>query len=485
MAEKWNGPLERIDGCRVRIPKEYSRGMRVPGMIFADESMLAQVTADQAPQQVVNVAHLPGIVKASMAMPDIHWGYGFPIGGVAAFDAGEGVISPGGVGYDINCGVRVVRTDLTLQDIQSRIGELVRGLFENIPSGVGSTGKVKLSQKEEKEVLRDGAAWAVRNGFGRDEDVRFTENEGRMAEADPAALSPRALERGRPQLGTLGSGNHFLEIQEVTEIFDPVTATAWGLETGQITVMIHTGSRGLGYQVCDDHLDAMVRAMSRYKIRVPDAQLACAPLRSPEGEKYFAAMSAAANYAWANRQIILHWVRETFGRVLGGSPEQSGIHLIYDVAHNIAKKEIHVVDGEARSLIVHRKGATRAFGPGHPDIPEKYRKTGQPVLIPGDMGTASYLLAGTEAAMDETFGSTCHGAGRVMSRHAAIRATQGRALARELEDRGITVRSHGKRTLAEEAPEAYKNIHHVVGIVQQAGLSRKVARMRPVGVVKG
>lgn len=485
MAEHWNGPLERLDAWRVQIPVDHARGMRVPGIIYVNEALMPLLTRDQAPQQVVNVAHLPGIVGASIAMPDIHWGYGFPIGGVAAMNVDEGVISPGGVGYDINCGVRVVRTNLTLPDIRDQMKTLVDTLFQNIPCGVGSAGKIKLSGADQKKVLREGSAWAVDRGFGWSEDLEFTEARGRISEADPDRLSNRALERGRNQLGTLGSGNHFIEIQEVAEIFDPAAAKAYGLEKGQITIMIHTGSRGLGYQVCDDSLDVMVRAMQKYRIRVPDQQLACAPVKSPEGEQYMAAMASAANYAWANRQVILHWVRESFETVLGIPSDRLQMHLIYDVAHNIAKREIHKVHGKDASLVVHRKGATRAFGPGHPDIPKSYQKVGQPVLIPGDMGTSSYILSGTSKAMEETFGSTCHGAGRVMSRHAAIRATQGRTLARELEDKGIQVRSRGRRTLAEEAPEAYKNIHQIVNVVDSAGIACKVARMRPLGVIKG
>ncbi|MBN2102799.1 RtcB family protein [bacterium] len=477
--------MEKIDDYRWRIPTDFARGMKVPGLIFADEEMLKQVRGDQAPQQVVNVAHLPGIVEHSMAMPDIHWGYGFPIGGVAGLDVEEGVISPGGVGYDINCGVRLVRTQLKLCDIQPKIKELVDGLFQNVPCGVGSSGRMQLSQKDLKNVLERGAAWAVEQGFGWNEDVIFTEEEGCFAGANAKALSSRAMERGRPQLGTLGSGNHFLEIQEVVEIFNPSAAQVFGLSKGQITVMIHTGSRGLGYQVCDDYLDLMEKAMQKYKIRVPDRQLACAPVQSTEGEAYFAAMAAAANYAWTNRQLIMHWVRETFCKVMGRSPEQMGMHLVYDVAHNIAKPETHQIHGEKKSLMVHRKGATRAFGPGQPGVPQKYLLTGQPVLIPGDMGTSSYVLVGTDQAMEKSLGSTCHGAGRVMSRHAAVRLTQGRMLIRELEDQGIVVRSRGKRTLQEEVSEAYKDITHVVNIVHNAGLSRKVARMRPLGVVKG
>ncbi|MBN1782960.1 RtcB family protein [bacterium] len=485
MAEPWNGPLEKVDDYRWRIPDDFIRGMKVPGLIFADEEMLSQVRQDQAPQQVVNVAHLPGVIGYAMAMPDIHWGYGFPIGGVAAMDAEEGVISPGGVGYDINCGVRLVRTGLTLSDIKSKMKELINGLFTNIPCGVGSSGRLKLTNQDLKAVLERGPAWALEKGFGWNGDVEMTEDQGCIDGADVKALSSRALERGKPQLGTLGSGNHFLEIQEVAEIYDAETADAFGLKKGQITVMIHTGSRGLGYQVCDDSLDIMGKAMQKYKIRPPDKQLACTPVRSSEGGRYFSAMAAAANYAWTNRQLILHWVRETFSAVLERSPEDMGMHQVYDVAHNIAKFETHTAGERKLRVVVHRKGATRAFGPNHPDVPGAYQKTGQPVLIPGDMGTASYVLAGTEQAMTESFGSTCHGAGRVMSRHAAIRATRGRALARELEDQGIFVQSRGRNTLQEEAPEAYKDIHHVVNIVHNAGLSRRVAKMRPVGVVKG
>ena len=485
MGNPWHGPLEKIDHYRWMIPKSYHQGMRVPGIIYADDEMLKQVRMDQAPQQVANVAHLPGVLCYVMAMPDIHWGYGFPIGGVAGIDAQDGVISPGGVGYDINCGVRLVHTNLTPNDLKGHIQRLVDKIFQNVPSGVGSKSKLKLSPKELRRVLENGPVWAIQQGFGWNEDVELTEQGGCIKEADASALSARALERGRPQLGTLGSGNHFIEIQEIEEIFNPDIANIYGLEKGKITVMIHTGSRGLGYQVCDDNLDYMVKAMHRYKISIPDKQLACTPVRSPEGRMYFSAMAAAANYAWTNRQLILHWVRESFEQILGQSAERLGMHMVYDVAHNIAKFENHLIKNKEKKIVVHRKGATRAFGPGHQDIPEKYRLVGQPVLIPGDMGTASYVLAGTQKAMEETFGSTCHGAGRVMSRHAAMKATRGRVIDRELADRGITVRSQGRRTLHEEASEAYKDIHKVVEIVHQAGISTKVARLRPLGVVKG
>ncbi|MCD6115826.1 RtcB family protein [bacterium] len=485
MTALWDGPLKKVNDYLWKIPVSYAEGMNVPGFIFADEKMIEDVRRDSAPLQVANVAHLPGILKGSFAMPDIHWGYGFPIGGVAAFDIDSGIISPGGVGYDINCGVRLIKTDLEESDIRGVIHTLIQGLFQNIPSGVGSTGKLKLSQKQERDVLRDGAVWAVKNGFGWDEDLLFTENRGIFDGADPSALSQRAIQRGSHQLGTLGSGNHFLEIQKVETIFDKEKAEAFGLREGQITIMVHTGSRGLGYQVCDDSLDDMVKAMDKYSIKVPDKQLASAPVNSSEAEKYLAGMAAAANYAWANRQTILHWIRETFERVFNQSAENLGMHMVYDVAHNIAKFEDHLINGQKKKVLVHRKGATRAFGPENPDIPEPYRNTGQPVLIPGDMGTASYVLAGTKCAEKESFGSTCHGAGRVMSRHAAVRAAKGRSIFKEMEERGVVVQSRSRKTLAEESPEAYKDIDRVVNIVHNAGLSLKVARMRPLGVVKG
>ncbi len=485
MGKNWEGKLERLDAFRWCIPETFQKGMRVPGIIFSDEEMLQQIRQDQAPQQVVNVAHLPGITGASMAMPDIHWGYGFPIGGVAALNKEEGVISPGGVGYDINCGVRLLRTNLVFEDIKKDLTRLVETLFRNIPCGVGSKSKLKLSKKELNKVLENGSSWAVKQGFGWEEDIEFTEDNGCMDGADPGVLSSRALNRGMPQLGTLGSGNHFLEIQIVDEIFDEEIARIYGLEKGEITVMIHTGSRGLGYQVCDDSLTRMVHAVNKYNITLPDKQLACVPVTSPEGKQYFAGMAAAANYAWTNRQVIMHWVRESFEQVLGQGAEKMGMSLIYDVAHNIAKFEKHTINEKEQSLIVHRKGATRSFPPQHPLVPEEYKKAGQPVLIPGDMGTASYVLAGTQKAMELSFGSTCHGAGRVMSRRKAVQSFKNRSIQNECEKRGIIVRSRGRRTLFEEAPEAYKKIDKVTEIVQGAGISKRVARMRPLGVVKG
>jgi tRNA-splicing ligase RtcB len=482
----WPGTLEAIDGTRVRIPKSYRPGMRVDGIIYADARLLEEIKSGQALEQVANVATLPGILKYSLAMPDIHWGYGFPIGGVAAFDTKTGIISPGGVGYDINCGVRLLRTDLTRKDVTPGLLEkLVRSIFKNVPSGVGSEGRIRISQSEVKDVLLRGARWALDQGYGFPDDLEHTEERGEMGGALPDKVSPRALERGTPQLGTLGAGNHFLEIQVVEEVFDPAAAGVLGIEPGAITVMIHTGSRGLGYQICDDNVRMLGSAVQRYGIDLPDRQLACAPIESPEGRAYFGAMVCAANYAWANRQAITHWVREAFGQILGKSVEQLGMKLVYDVAHNIAKFEEHEIDGEARRVCVHRKGATRAFPPGHPAVPEVYRAIGQPVLIPGDMGTHSYLLTGTQKAFDQTFGSTCHGAGRVWSRTKALQQTEHRNVASELRSQGILVMAASKEVLREEVPDAYKDVDVVVDVCGQAGIARKVAKMRPLGVVKG
>ena len=475
--------LEKVDDYRWRIPKSGS--MRVPGLVYSDECLLKDIKLDESPRQVANVAHLPGIIDYSLAMPDMHWGYGFPIGGVAATDIDTGVISPGGVGYDINCGCRLLRTDLTLRDIQPRLRDLAGNLFRNIPCGVGSTGTIRISAKEERRVLTDGAGWAVKNGYGEADDLDRTEEGGAMAGADPAAVSERAILRGRPQLGTLGSGNHFLEVDLVEEVYNGRVADAFGLAAGMIAVLIHSGSRGLGYQVCDDHLREMGKAVRKYNISLPDRQLASAPLTSPEGEAYFAAMACAANYAWANRQCLMHWTRETFEKTLGAPPSSLNLKLVYDVCHNIAKKETHVVRGRRRVVCVHRKGATRAFPAGHPDVPVCYREVGQPVLIPGDMGTSSYVLVGTDLAMDETFGSTCHGAGRVRSRSQSKRMTDSAELLRDLERKGIVVMARGKRTIAEEAPDAYKDVDRVVDVVHRAGISKKVAKLRPLCVIKG
>lgn len=483
---KWEGQIRKIDDYRWEIPKEYKQGMRVPGLVYADEKMLEAIKEDQSLEQVANVAFLPGIVGRSLAMPDIHWGYGFPIGGVAATRVTDGVVSPGGVGYDINCGVRLLRTNLHENEVRPRIREVVDELFHNIPSGVGSEGKIRVNEKEMNEILTEGAHWAVRRGFGTEADLEVTEETGRLKGANPDKVSTRAKQRGAPQSGTLGSGNHFLEVQVVREIYDEAAAKVMGIEfVGQVLVLIHTGSRGLGHQVCDDYLRVMEGAVKRYGISLPDRQLACAPIESPEGKDYLAAMACAANYAWANRQCITHWVRESLAKVFGKSPEELGLRQVYDVAHNIAKIEEHVVDGTRMTLCVHRKGATRAFPAGHKDVPQCYKEIGQPVLIPGDMGRRSYVAVGTERAMAESFGSTCHGAGRVQSRGAAKRGLKGVDVAEELRARGIIVRADSMSSLAEEASQAYKDVTHVVEVTHRAGISRKVAMATPIGVIKG
>ncbi|MFC1963901.1 RtcB family protein [Chloroflexota bacterium] len=482
----WHGTLEKIDDYRWQIPVSYKSGMRVPGLIYASEEMLPEIRSEQALEQVANVAFLPGITGCSMAMPDIHWGYGFAIGGVAAMRLDDGVISPGGVGFDINCGVRLLRTNLTRDEVCSRIDDLMNALYLNVPSGLGSKGKIRLRAGEIDAVLTKGSRWAVEHGYGRPEDLETTEEKGEMRGADPAHVSRRAKERGIPQLGTLGSGNHFLEVALVDEIYEPKTAAVLGMDrVGQVMLFVHCGSRGLGHQVADDYIKEMVRAISKYGIDVPDRQLACTPVKSREGQAYLAAMRGAANYAWANRQCITHWVRESFCRVLGLSDRDAGLELVYDVTHNIAKIEEHQVKGQREKLCVHRKGATRAFPPGHPEIPEQYTEIGQPILIPGDMGRVSYVLVGTESAMRQTFGSTCHGAGRVMSRTAAKKRLRGRDILDSLAKRGITVRTGSLAGLAEEASDAYKDVSKVVAVTQGAGISRMVARTRPIGVVKG
>ena len=478
--------LTRIDDYRWEIPITYKPGMRVPGLIFSDEQMLRHIQDEQSLEQVANVAFLPGIVGRSLAMPDIHWGYGFPIGGVAATRVDDGVISPGGVGFDINCGVRLLRTNLTEREVKPRIERLLADLFINVPSGLGSKGKIRLKGNEIDKLLLKGAGWEVAAGYGEPEDLEFTEDHGCLKGADPDKVSFKAKTRGTPQSGTLGSGNHFLEIQVVDEVYDAGIAQAFGIEEkGQILVLIHTGSRGFGHQVCDDYLKTMGTAVRNYGIDLPDRQLACAPVNSPEGQSYLAAMACAANYAWANRQCITHWTRESFSRVLGKSPRDLGMRLVYDVAHNIAKIEKHQVEGKKLTVCVHRKGATRAFPAGHPDIPEAYRKVGQPVLIPGDMGRYSYVAVGTEKAMEETFGSTCHGAGRAKSRSAARRSISGADVAAELAAKGIAIQVANIASLAEEAPAAYKDVADVMHITDAAGISPKVIKARPIGVIKG
>ncbi len=483
---RWQGQLVKIDDYRWEIPQNYKTGMRVPGLIYASKEMLESMREEQTPEQVANVAFLPGIVGYSFAMPDIHWGYGFPIGGVAAMDIKDGVVSPGGVGYDINCGVRLLRTSLSEADVRPKINQLINNLFLDVPSGLGSEGKIKVSQKEMNQLMVEGARWAVKRGLGFEEDLDVTEEGGCLAGANPDKISDKATKRGMPQAGTLGSGNHFLEIQVVKEIFDPHIASIMGItEIGQILVLIHTGSRGFGHQVCTDYLRVMEGAVSKYGIKLPDRQLACAPIESPEGQDYLAAMACAANYAWANRQCIAHWVRESLSKNFGKSPEELGVKQIYDVAHNIAKIEEHTIDGRKLKVCVHRKGATRAFPAGHKDIPRRYKEIGQPVLVPGDMGRCSFIAVGTQKAMDETFGSTCHGAGRMLSRGAARRSMKGIDIVRELESKGITVRAGNLPSLAEEASQAYKDIAEVIDVVHQAGISRKVAMAIPMGVIKG
>jgi tRNA-splicing ligase RtcB len=483
---RWQGQLTKIDDYRWEIPENYKTGMRVPGLIYASKEMLESICEEQTPEQVANVAFLPGIVDHSFAMPDIHWGYGFPIGGVAAMDIEDGVISPGGVGYDINCGVRLLRTSLSEAEVRPRIDELINALFLNVPSGLGSEGKIKVNQKEMNQLMVEGARWAVKRGLGSEEDLDATEEGGCLGDADPSKISDKAVKRGMPQAGTLGSGNHFLEIQVVKEILDSHIAGIMGItEIGQILVLIHTGSRGFGHQVCTDHLRVMEGAVSKYGIKLPDRQLACAPIKSSEGKDYLAAMACAANYAWVNRQCIAHWVRESFSKIFGKSPEKLGMRQIYDVAHNIAKIEEHTIDGHKLKVCVHRKGATRAFPAGHKDTPTRYKEVGQPVLVPGDMGRCSFVAVGTQKAMSESFGSTCHGAGRVLSRGAAKRSMKGRDVARELENRGITIKAGSIPSLAEEASQAYKDITEVMDVVHQAGISRKVAMAIPMGVIKG
>ena len=484
MNEKLSFSIERIDKYRVRIPRQGS--MITDGIVYVDTAMMPHPQEEQSLQQVANVACLPGIVGNSLAMPDIHWGYGFPIGGVAAFDMDSGVVSPGGVGYDINCGVRLMQTALTRPEIEGKLRDLVEALFVNIPSGVGSKRTdMKLSTKDEKNVFIKGARWAVEKGFGYADDLSHIEEHGAIPDADPDIISDHALERGRPQLGTLGSGNHFVEIDYVEEVYDNAIAEALGLCKDTITISIHSGSRGLGYQICDDFIKVMLKASQKYGIALPDKQLCCAPIKSAEGRSYLAAMACAANYAFANRQMMSHWVRESFEKVLRASPKALQMKLVYDVCHNIAKIETHRVGGKQKQLCIHRKGATRAFPAHHPQVPDDYQETGQPVLIPGDMGRYSYVLVGTERAMEETFGSSCHGAGRVMSRHQAIKAAKGRSITREMENRGIYVRASGRETLVEEMPDAYKDVSQVVEIVQNAGIGKKVVKLRPLGVMKG
>lgn len=459
--------------------------MRVPGILFSSEALLGGVADDPSLRQLANVATLPGIQKAAYAMPDIHFGYGFPVGGVAAFDLAEGVVSPGGIGYDINCGVRLLRSGLTEAEVRPKLKELVDALYREVPSGVGSKGGLSLTPAQVDEVLAGGAKWAVAAGFGRPKDLTFQEEEGCLAANLPSEVSDAARKRGLRQLGTLGSGNHFLEVQRVDEVFEPEAAETLGLSVGQVVVMLHTGSRGLGHQVATDFIARFDARLQREGVQLVDRQLSCAPIASEDGRRYLGAMAAGANFAWANRQLITEGTRRAFRSVLGDRGASAELEVVYDIAHNIAKEEEHPVDGGLRRVLVHRKGATRAFPAGRPEVPEPYRAVGQPVLIPGDMGTASYVLVGLPSSLGRSFGSSCHGAGRVLSRHAAVRRFRYDDVTRDLRERGILVRAASREGVTEEAPGAYKRVDEVVRVAEGAGLTRRVARLTPMGVVKG
>ena len=482
----WLKVLRKVDDYRWELPADYKPGMRVPALIYADERMLRRLEGDQAIEQAANVATLPGIVGRSLAMPDIHWGYGFPIGGVAAMRVSDGVVSPGGVGFDINCGTRIIATTLTEDEARPMLRELVDQLYRDAPPGLGGHGFLRVGHQELRDLMVKGAAWMVEQGYGDPDDLDACESYGALPGADPDAVSDRAQQRGMAQLGTIGSGNHFLEVQVVEELFEPDTARAFGLgEPGNIVVFFHCGSRGFGHQICQDYLKVMERATKQYKIDLPDKQLACAPVKSDEGQAYLGAMAAGANFAWANRQGITHQIRRAIMKVTGRSKDELGLRLVYDVAHNIAKIERHRLNGKEIDVCVHRKGATRAFPAGHPELPDRFRAVGHPVLVPGDMGRYSYVAVGTGLAMEETWGSTCHGAGRVQSRGAAKRMLAGVNIAERMEQQGIIVRAQNPRALAEEASEAYKDVADVINVLDRAGICRKVAKMRPVGVVKG
>jgi tRNA-splicing ligase RtcB len=476
--------LKQIEECLWEIPKGYRSDMRVPARIYADEELLEAALQDKSVEQLINTASLPGVVKYALAMPDMHQGYGPPIGGVAAMDIQDGVVSPGAVGYDINCGVRLLRSNLTADQVKPMMGEIMDAVYNGVPSGVGRGGDVQLSGKDMDDVLERGSAWAVGKGFGTREDLEHTEEKGALAGATASVVSRKAKERGRNQLGTLGAGNHFIELGEVTETYDEKVAQQFGVFPGQLVVWVHSGSRGLGHQVCSDYVNRLQSAVAKYGIRLPDRELVCAPVTSPEGQEYMAAMACAANYAWANRQLLMHRVRCILDDLLAPCFKSRNFQLVYDVAHNIAKVEEFIINGLPTKVVVHRKGATRSFGPGRRELPADYRAVGQPVLVPGDMGTASYLLVGTAEAAEKSFASSCHGAGRVMSRHAVMRQVRGEDVQRTLAEQGITVRGPWKG-LAEEAPQAYKDIDRVVSVVHKAGLARKVARTVPLGVIKG
>ena len=477
--------LKRISEYEWEIPKSFRHDMRVPVRIFATRRMLEAVMDDQSLEQAVNSATLPGLVGHVVVMPDMHQGYGFPIGGVAATRYPEGVISPGGIGYDINCGVRLMASQIDYEDAIDSLDALASALNHYCPSGVGTTGHLRLLESELDEVCRKGSRWAQKNGYATEADLRRTEESGQLEGADPAKVSPRAKERGRAQIGTLGAGNHFIEVDLVEQVFDPQAAGVMGLEQGKLVLQIHCGSRGFGHQICTDYVNDFQKAVHRYGIQLADRELVCAPLDSPEGMSYLAAMRCAANYAFANRQVLAHYARKAFEDTLAGKFKNWHLHQVYDIAHNMGKIETHVIDGEKIKVCVHRKGATRAFGPGFEDLPEEYRSIGQPVLVPGSMGTASWVLVGTQGSMERSFGSTCHGAGRVMSRHAAKKSVRGDELRKKLEAAGIHIRAGSMAGLAEEAPQAYKDVDDVIGTVTGAGIARKVARLVPVVVVKG
>ncbi len=475
----------RIGPFTYEIPTDWRADMQVPARLLADPTILKAASADRSLEQLVNTACLPGLVKYALAMPDVHQGYGFPIGGVAATEVPDGVISPGGVGYDINCGVRLLGTHLWREEVQPYLEDLVSALYAHCPSGVGRGGTLRLNPKALRQVLERGARWALQQGLATESDLERTEGGGSLAGADAGCVSERALERGRDQVGTLGAGNHFIEIDAVAEIFDPAAAERMGLAEDGVVVQIHCGSRGLGHQVCSDYVKRFQKAIHTYGLHLPDRELMCAPLSSPEGRGYLAAMTAAANYAFANRQVLTHGIRLGFEQVLAGKVANHQVFQVYDVAHNMARIETHRVDGRPRELCVHRKGATRAFGPGSPGLPPEYRDIGQPVLVPGSMGTCSWVLRGTAAAMEQTFGSTCHGAGRQMSRRQARKRYKGARLRQAMEDSGIHVRAGSISGLAEEAPGAYKDVDRVVEVVHGAGIARKVARLVPIAVIKG
>ncbi len=477
--------FQRINPVIWEIPRTFREDMRVPVRIFASEKILEATLGDRSIEQAINAATLPGLVSHVVVMPDVHQGYGFPIGGVAATKLPDGVISPGGIGYDINCGVRVLASGISADEAEPWLDDLAGALYAHCPSGVGVKGSVRLTAKALDNVLRQGSEWTERNGFATPEDVLRTEERGRLADADPGCVSDRAKQRGRPQLGTLGAGNHFIEVDIVEEIFHAEAAQAMGLRADYLAVQIHCGSRGFGHQICSDYVRELQKAVQRYNIRLPDRELVCAPLDSPEGKRYFAAMACAANYAFANRQVLTHHARMAFEEALAGKVGDWDLSLVYDIAHNMGKIETHSIEGEEVTVCVHRKGATRAFGPGFEGLPDEYRELGQPVMVPGSMGTGSWVLLGTKASMDLAFGSSCHGAGRTMSRRQAKRTVRGDQLLAKLENQGIHIRAGSMPGLAEEAPQAYKDVDSVVDVVSEAGIAKKVARLKPLIVIKG